>query len=53
MLVALLFGTVGFWIYVICWIALPNALTPAQKCDMHGYPVTAENMARFAKSQYK
>ena len=53
MLVALLFGTVGLWIYVICCIALPNALTPAQKCDMHGYPVTAENMARFAKSQYK
>ena len=53
MLVAILFGTVGFWIYVICWIAIPKALTPAQKCEMHGLPVTAENLARFAKSQYK
>lgn len=53
MLVAFLFGTVGFWIYVICWIAVPEAVTPAQKCEMHGLPITAENMARFAKSQYK
>ncbi len=53
MLVAFLFGTVGFWIYVICWIAVPEAITPAQKCEMHGLPITAENMARFAKSQYK
>ena len=53
MLVALLFGTVGFWIYVICWIALPNALTPAQKCEMYGLPVTAENLAKFAQSTNK
>ena len=50
MLVALICGTLGFWIYVICWIAVPEALTPAQKCEMHGLPVTAENMAKFAKS---
>ena len=50
MLVALIFGTVGFWIYIICWIAVPEALTPAQKCEMHGLPVTAENMAKFTKS---
>ena len=51
MLVAFLFGTVGFWIYVICWIAVPEAITPAQKCEMHGLPVTAENMARFSRTQ--
>lgn len=51
MLVALIFGTVGFWIYVICWIAVPEALTPAQKCEMHGLPITAENMAKFTKAQ--
>ncbi|MBP5626241.1 MAG: PspC domain-containing protein [Bacteroidales bacterium] len=53
MLVAFLFGTAGFWIYVICLIAIPKALTPAQKCEMYGLPITAENLARFAKSQYK
>ena len=47
MLVALLAGTSGFWIYVILWIAVPKALTPAQQCEMRGIPATAENMARF------
>ena len=51
MLVALVAGTAGFWIYVICWIAIPKAMTPTQKCEMHGLPVTAENLAKFAKTQ--
>jgi len=51
MLVAFICGSVGFWIYLICWIAVPEALTPAQKCEMHGLPVTAENLARFANSK--
>ncbi len=48
MLVALIMGTSGFWIYVVLWIAVPKAETPAQKCEMRGIPATAENMARFA-----
>lgn len=51
MLVALVAGSAGFWIYVICWIAIPKAVTATQKCEMHGLPVTAENLARFAKTQ--
>ena len=51
MLVALVAGTAGFWIYVICWIAIPKALTATQKCEMYGLPVTAENLARFAQSK--
>ena len=51
MLIAAFFFTAGFWIYIICWIAIPEALTPAQKCEMHGLPVTAENMARFSRTQ--
>ena len=47
MLVAFLAGSFGFWIYVILWIAVPKAITPAQKCEMYGLPVTAGNMARF------
>lgn len=50
MLVALIAGTAGFWIYVICWIAIPRAVTSSQKCEMHGLPVTAENIARFSSS---
>ena len=47
MLVALLAGTSGFWIYVVLWIAIPKAMTQAQQCEMRGIPATAENMARF------
>ena len=47
MLVALVAGTSGFWIYLVLWIAIPKALTPAQQCEMRGIPATAENMARF------
>ena len=48
MLAALIFGSAGFWIYVIFWIAIPKADTPAKKCEMRGLPPTAENMSRFA-----
>ena len=51
MLVALLAGTAGFWLYVICWIAIPKAVTPTQKCEMHGVPVTAENIAAYSKKK--
>lgn len=53
MLVALIAGTAGFWIYVICWIAIPKAVTATQKCEMNGLPVTAENLAKFAKNSNK
>ena len=51
MLVALIAWTAGFWIYVILWIVVPKAVTPAQKCEMHGEPVTAENMAKYSNSK--
>ena len=50
MLVALFCGSAGFWIYVILWIAVPQADTPARKCEMRGIPATAENMGQFASS---
>jgi len=46
-LVALLLGSAGFWLYVILWIAVPKAITPAQKCELRGIPTTAANMSRF------
>ena len=48
MLVILLMASAGFWIYIILWFAVPKAETPAQKCEMYGLPVNAENMARFS-----
>ena len=50
-IVALLAGSAGFWIYLILWIITPLADTPAQKCEMFGLPVTAENLSRFSTSK--
>ena len=47
MLVALIFGTAGFWVYIILWIAVPMADTAAKKCELRGLAPTPENMSRF------
>lgn len=49
--VAFFMGGMGFWAYIIFWIVAPMAYTAAQKCEMRGIPVTAENLRRF--SNYK
>lgn len=49
--VALFMGSAGFWIYVILWIAAPLAETPAQKCELFGLPVTAENLRKFSSNK--
>ena len=48
MLLAIIFGTAGIWIYIIFWIAVPVADTPAKKCQMHGLAPTPANMSRFS-----
>lgn len=50
-LVLLLAGTAGFWAYLILWIVAPLARTSAQKCELRGLPVTAENMAKYPSSK--
>ena len=47
--VAFIAGSVGFWVYIILWIIVPLAKTPAQKCEMRGVPATAENMRKFTR----
>jgi phage shock protein PspC (stress-responsive transcriptional regulator) len=47
MLCALIFGSVGFWVYIILWIVMVPADTPAKKCEMRGLYPTPENMSRF------
>lgn len=41
-------GTASFWLYIILWIVAPLAITPAQKCEQHGLPLTAENLGKFS-----
>lgn len=48
-LIALICGSAGFWIYLIIWIAAPEARTAAEKCEMRGIPATAENIRRFTR----
>lgn len=50
-LVALICGSAGFWIYLVIWIAAPEARTAAEKCELRGIPANAENIRRFTKGQ--
>jgi len=53
MLVAIFAGTAGFWVYVVLWLVVPKAMTPAQQCEMRGIAPTAENMAKFTRKPSK
>jgi len=48
LLLALLLWGSGLVVYLVLWIVVPLAKTPAQKCEMRGIEPTAENMARFS-----
>ena len=48
LLLALLLWGSGFIVYLVLWIVVPLAKTPADKCEMRGLDPTAENMARFS-----
>ncbi len=50
-LVALICGSAGFWIYLVIWIAAPEARTAAEKCELRGIPATAENIRRFTEKR--
>ncbi len=50
-LVALICGSAGFWIYLVIWIAAPEARTAAEKCELRGIPVNAENIRRFTEGK--
>ena len=49
-IIALIAGLSGFWIYVILWIAIPEATSAAAKCEMRGIPASAENMRRYSNN---
>ena len=49
-LIAMFFGTTGFWIYIAVWIAAPETRTPEEKCALRGLPPTPENLNRFTSN---
>ena len=50
--IALFLPVPGFLTYVILWIAVPYARTAAQKLEMRGLPVTAENLRRASQGKF-
>lgn len=47
-----IFFFVGFVVYVILWIATPEAITTAQKLEMRGEPITVENIKNAVKEEF-
>lgn len=39
----------GLLLYIVLWIVAPPARTPIEKCEMMGWPVTAENIEKFTR----
>jgi phage shock protein PspC (stress-responsive transcriptional regulator) len=48
----LIFG-IGFLVYLILWIVVPEARTTAQKLEMRGDTVNASNIGRFVKDEFE
>ncbi len=51
MLVAIFAATAGLWAYIVLWIVVPKAVTPAEQCEMRGLTPSAENLAKFARKK--
>ncbi len=43
----------GLIIYIILWIAIPEASTTAQKLEMRGEPITIENIKRAVRDEFE
>ncbi|MBU8893004.1 MAG: PspC domain-containing protein [Bacteroidales bacterium] len=51
-LIALGMGS-GLIIYIILWIAIPEANTTAQKLEMRGEPITIENIKKAVRDEFE
>ncbi|MEE4198545.1 MAG: PspC domain-containing protein [Bacteroidales bacterium] len=43
----------GLLIYIILWIAIPEAVTTAQKLEMRGEPITIENIKKAVREEFE
>ena len=50
-LAVLIFSGFSLPLYIILWIATKEAVTVAQKLEMRGIPVTADNIRKFSSGQ--
>lgn len=49
LLVSLIWFGTGVWVYIIIWIAAPEARTPEEMCELRGIAPTPENLKRFTR----
>lgn len=52
LIIALGMGS-GIIIYLILWIAIPEAVTTAQKLEMRGEPITIENIKKAVRDEFE
>ncbi len=52
-LISLFFAGTGLFIYLILWIALPEAVTPSQKLEMKGEPITISNIENSLNDEFR
>lgn len=46
------FGGSGLFIYILCWIIIPEARTAAQRLEMQGEDVTIDNIEKKVREEY-
>ncbi len=51
--IILFFVFFGLIIYIVLWIAVPEARTTIQKLEMRGDPVNVSNIGKFVKDEYE
>ena len=47
------FGGSGLWIYIILWVAMPEAKTTIQKLEMKGEPINLSNLEKNLKDEFE
>jgi len=52
-IISLFFAGTGLFIYLILWIALPEANTPSQKLEMSGRPITISNIESSLNEEFR
>ncbi len=50
-LISLLFSSIGFWVYIVLWMAVPKAKTQSEKMAMYGDSVNLESVKSYVKDR--
>ena len=53
LLALVFFGGTGVVLYIILWIAMPEAITTSEKLEMKGEPVNLENIEKKVRAEFE